>query len=194
MGISKRYIVLSIVVLVGVIAIVGGVYAYGYYMNQKYEENFKLHYQAVTNAKIYFNDSYSDTKTYTNKQDWDASVNRSMISFKKAIEYMNKSVYYDQQMVNYAPDGTHKQYAEGLLKVNQEQVKLFGLYLEYYNLIVWPNVITNQTKADQLLSDINATLKNIETLNNEKDQIKLLNPNLNDQVQRLSNESSTAIT
>lgn len=190
----KKYLITIIIVLIGIVAIVGGVYAYNSYMNQKFDDNFKLQYQTGDNAKIYFNDASSDTKTYNNEQDWAAATNNSISSFKKAMGYLNQSINYEQEMVKYAPDKTHKTYAEALVNMNKESMKMDELYLQYYGLFVWPGTVTNQTKANQLLTDINTTQQNIETLNNQKDQIKLLNPDLNDQINNLTKEASTAIT
>jgi len=192
---KKKYVVISLVILVAVIAIFGSYYAYGYYMNQKFEENFKLHYQAHTNENNYFQQGLAyDNQTVYSEQGFETRKNNTINSYNNALEYGNKDITYQQEMVKYSPDNVHKKYAEALLKVNQEAYKLQSLYLELTKLWVYPGEFSDDQKAKQILTDINTTSNNIETFNNEKDQIKLLNPELNKQIELLTNESETAIT
>lgn len=186
------YIIIS-VILVLVIA-VGAYYAYGYYMTNKFDENFKLQYQAITNANNNLDSIDRNAGTYYSKTDFDAALNQIKDDYKKAIEYFNLAISYEQEMVKYAPNDVYRNYAEALLKVNQEVLKLTKLNEELYGLLVWPGVYTNTTRANELKNEINSTSKTIEDLNNAKDKIKLENPELSQHIDELKAQAESAIT
>lgn len=164
-------------------------------MNQKFEENFKLHYLKAHTAQEYLNISFEDrNKTYYNKQDYDLANTKIIINLNKSIEVSKEAINYEEEMVKYAPDNIHKEYAEALLKVNKESLKLNELLLQYFALWVWPGTVTDETKAKQLLSEMNTTQDNIKKLEEQKDKIKLQNPALSKQIEELMNESDRAIT
>nr|WP_319372831.1 hypothetical protein [uncultured Methanobacterium sp.] len=189
----KKYLLIGLVVVVIAIVLVGGYYAYGYYQNQKFEDNFKLHYQAVTNGNNYWNETLSDmNKTYTTQQGFDDLKSQAINDSEKSIDYTNKSLYYEQEMVKYAPDDVHKKYAEALLKYNQKALEKMKLLKEYINLLTYKG-FSDTTRANEISKQLDDINKELETLNNQKDQIKLQNSNLNEQIDRLSQEAEKAI-
>lgn len=182
--------VIAIVLVVGSI---GAYYGYQYYMNQKFDESFKLHYYNTFKAEEYANATLNDNTTYTNQQEWEAGKNATIENWNKAIDYQKKAINYEEDMVKYSPNNAYKKYSELLLKINKDYLQELELYLQSFNLIVYPGVVTNQTKMDQLKTQKTALNNDMESLAAQKDQIKLQNPDLNKRVDDLSNETQTVI-
>lgn len=192
---TKKIISIILIVLVLAGCIIAGYYAYGYYMNQKFEENFKLQYQAGINGQEYLNASTKDLEgKMTTKTDYETSLNNYLKNLDKAIEYSKTQIGYLEEMVKYSPDDIHKKYSEALLKYNQEFLKYLQYNKELQKLWVWPGVYNNETKVKELSGKINDTLKTMEKLNNEKDKAKLQSSELNNQIQNLSAQAELAIS
>ena len=190
---KKRYLVISLIVLIGVVAIVGGVYAYGYYMNQKFGENFKLAYYNVIQSEKYYNDSVIDgNKTYHTQESFNAGKKIYLEDLNKTIDSQQKAVNYMQNMVNYAPTDVDKRYSEALLSLNKAFLQYYNLY--YEQALLWNfKGYSNLTQAIELVKEMNSTSDNITNLAETKDKIKLENPDLNNQIENLTDEANKVI-
>lgn len=185
-----KYAIIIVLVVVGCI---GGYFAYGYYMNQQFENNFKLAYQAEYNSQNYINMTQKEyNKTYTSQDEFQTIKQNLIEDYDKAIEYHKQRISYLQEMVKYSPDEIHKKYSEAVLKISQEILKYYELQREYVKLITYTG-ISNETRAKQIENETKTTSENIEKLINDKDQIKLLNPDLNKQIDRLINETDETL-
>lgn len=189
---NKKYMAI-IAVAIAIVAIIGGNYVYGYYENQKFEENFKLQYYYMEKAKQIENENQKiGTKTYYTQNTFDTAKNQLNNNLDQEIDYLNKGISYEEQMVNYSPSEAYKKYAEALLNQNKNAKEYAELWKQKITLATFSG-ITDQNKYNDLNNQMICAIKNMNTFADEKDKIKIQNPELNHLIENLSNETNTVL-
>jgi uncharacterized protein YneF (UPF0154 family) len=192
----ERKKIILIILIIAVLAgcVIGGYYAYGHYMNQKFEENFKLQYQAAINAQKHDNASEKYLKGNSfSKPDYEDAVNNYLTDQNKSVNYLKQRIKYLEEMEKYSPDEIHKKYTEALMNNNLENLKFSQLNIELLKLLVWPGVFSNETRAKEIQSQMNDTLQKMEISENEISKAKLQSSELNNQIQNLTEQAEMAI-
>lgn len=179
-------IIIGIIVLVGVVAIVGGYYGYETYKNNAYND-LLLETDGANGTSA---QSYDLAVNVTDKIDT-VSYETSIKNIKNAINLNEKCINQSDEMINIAPDNATKEYAK--LRKNQyiNRGKIYELLLKLLEDIKANGILA----ASATLGTFNTESENIGK-QMEKDQIALIklvndNPDLKKRLNEVLGEKRT---
>ncbi len=168
----NKGILAGIIVIIAIVAVVGGYYGYGVYQSNTYNdlllktegENGTL----IQTGKI-LNETNFTTKSY----------GTNIGNVKQAINLTDLTINQTQDMVNIAPDNATKEYAQLRLKQYKDLRSIEEMYLKLYEdiqasgifgAIGTINAMTNET--NRLTDEMTADQNSIISLVNSNPQLK----------------------
>ena len=197
---DKKYLMVGVVVFV--IAVVGGSYAYGTYAEGKYYENYRM--------AVFYGAKYTDlnneiinleSKIKINSEDdiIKALINQIIDKSKEMKEYNSQYQYYVQEMLKYANSDFKRQYADSMLAQSNKQSEYLDNILEMYNLLLNTDY-NDQTQVDNAKIKWNESVKRadgllaeINSFGEEREKIRAQYPDFTkrlDQEQELAKNST----
>lgn len=185
--------ILSIIILAAIIiAGVCGYYAYGSYMDSKFDESFKTQY--------YYGDKYNESYIYANKlgnitnnneKDFNENKKEFLKAYNDSIDYWVKIVDYRQKMVTFADTDIEKKYATLMLQISQKGLEQLKIWRSMYELNSFNSNSTNLNKQEELFKQIETLDKQITKIVEEKDKLKLSDEKFNQRIENLANQTET---
>lgn len=205
----KNYLHIGLVVVVFIVAVIGGYYAYGQYQDNKYYESYRLQEYNSDQSNDIINEStnvlsaYFDTISMTqiNQQYSEiiAKLDENIKNIDEAIDYEEKAKNYQKDMLNSAKTDYQKKYAESLIKQNDlyiQQLELIKLDLKALKDLVSAAKNNDLNKITELNNQYTERQKQIESIDNEmtklinqREEIRAVNPDFS---ARLDKEAETA--
>jgi hypothetical protein len=136
----------AIIVIIALVAVVGGYYGYGYYKSNTY--NDLLVKTEGENGTLFQAGNFLNETNFTTK-----SYETNIQSVKQAINLTDVTINETQSMVDIAPDNATKEYAQLRLKQYKNFRQIQEMYLKLYE--------------DIKVSGIFAAIGSVGTINNE---------------------------
>lgn len=182
-------VILACIIVLGAI---GGYMAYGSYKEEMFADSYKLQYEYATKASIIdeqtFNLIYN--ATYENETDFQSVKEKILKNLDEELTYENKSLYYREQMVQYAPSELYKKYAEIMVKLMKGYIEYLEVTREMVSISQYPSENTNMTRRAELEKKQGELVKANNELLVERNNMILDNSQLENYLKKLQNETA----
>nr|WP_319372548.1 hypothetical protein [uncultured Methanobacterium sp.] len=168
----NKGILAGIIVIIAIVAVVGGYYGYGVYQSNTY--NDLLLKTEGENGTLFQTGKILNETNFTTK-----SYETNIGNVKQAINLTDLTINQTQDMVNIAPDNTTKEYAQLRLKQYKDLRNIEEMYLKLYEDIQASGIfgaigtisaMTNET--NRLTDEMTADQNSIISLVNSNPQLK----------------------
>jgi len=168
----NKGILAGIIVIIAIVAVVGGYYGYGVYQSNTY--NDLLLKTEGENGTLFQTGKILNETNFTTK-----SYETNIGNVKQAINLTDLTINQTQDMVNIAPDNATKEYAQLRLKQYKDLRSIEEMYLKLYEDIQASGIfgaigtisaMTNET--NRLTDEMTADQNSIISLVNSNPQLK----------------------
>ncbi len=178
------------IALIFVICLIGGVYGINYYYtSQQYDENFKKQYYYYKQYNSSINEAFIlDNKTASSEEDFENIKKNTLARIDDAINYENQTIFYEENMVKFAPSDDYRNYSGSLLKMNKEILKSLLIWRQMVELKTYKG-FSDANKYNNLDAQFNQSYTNAYKLSKEKEKVKFENPELDERVNALAEQT-----